>query len=120
MSTIPPVSVRYLDGVFVVKLDSSFSDLYAGSLDQIQILTALADSAEPARIVVDMTNVEVMGSATISLLMTAARKLINRQGAIALANLSRFCLAAINTTCPDSMLPTFDSTAAAIAEISTD
>ena len=118
MTTIAPPQVRCSHGVFVVELGSDYSHLYESLVEHLAILSLLADSAASARLVLDLSNVDFIGSALIGQLVATSRKLTARNGAFALASVNKYCRTAINLTGLKSMLPTYESTEAAVNELS--
>jgi len=77
------------------------------------ILQSLAVSVAPARLIVDLSHVELMGSSAIGRLVTASRTLSLRGGELLLANTNSYCRIAIAQSGLTSILPSFDSTASA-------
>ena len=115
MTTVAPPQVRCVDGVFVVEPGPEFSHLYENLIQHLAILPLLADSADSARVVIDLSNVDFIGSAFIGQLVETSRKLVARNGAFALANANRFCQTAINLTGLKSLLRNYESTEAAVS-----
>ena len=114
MTSITAPQLSCVDGVFVVEPGPDYSQLYEPMLEYLGILEQLAESADSARVVLDMNNVDLLGSAMIGYLVSTARTLSKRGGRFALANANKFCQTAINLTQLSSVLPNYEGIHAAI------
>ena len=112
--TAPPV-LRCVDGVLLVELGEDYSHLHEDSLQHLQVLPLVAESFEPARIVVDMAHVKFIGSALIGQLLAMSKKLARRGGSLSLIHANRFCQTVISMANLSSMIPSYDSLAVAVA-----
>ena len=118
MLKIAPPVVKTFDGVFILELGKDYSHLHENLLEHLAILPHLADSAEPAQVVLDMHNVNTIGSAFLGQLISVTKRLSARNGSFAIVSASSFCKTAINGAGLDSMLPTYESMQAAVHDMS--
>ena len=104
MSTMAPPRIYNLRDRLVVEPGDDYAYLYESQLDELAILPLLAKSIEPARLVIDMSHVRFIGSASIGHFVRVAKTLSDRDGWLKLANLNKFCRAAIGVSKLDSIL----------------
>ena len=109
MTTTTPPVLRSVDGVLLVELGEEYSHLHEDMLQHLQVLPLLAESIEPARIVIDMRHVKFIGSALIGQMLAMSRKLTARGGSLGLVHANKFCETVINLARVSSMLPTYAS-----------
>lgn len=106
-STAP--TVRFVEGVYIIELGEEFASLYENKLDQLQLLPVLAKSVSPARVVVDMSHVQFIGSALIGKFVDVSKTLAARNGSFGLLNANEYCRTVINLTKLASFLPHYGS-----------
>ncbi len=117
VNIVPPV-VKIHDGAFVVELGKDYSHLHENLLEHLAILPLLANSVDPAQVVLDMRNVKTIGSALLGQLISVSKRLSTRNGSFAIVGASNFCKTAISVANLDSMLPTYESLQAAVHDMS--
>jgi anti-anti-sigma factor len=110
--TAPPV-LRSVDGVLLVELGEDYSHLHEDVLQHLQILPLVAESIEPARMVVDMANVKFIGSAVIGQLLATSQKLSARGGTFGLIHANQFCRTVLNLARMSELIPNYESLHAA-------
>lgn len=115
MSLSAHPEIQQQAGVTVVRLGPDFSSLYEGDLGTLAALPGLADTAEPALMVLDLSHTKYFGSAFIGFAITLANRLRARGGRFAISGLSSFGRMALQTTRSDLLLELFDSVDLAVA-----
>ena len=118
MLKIAPPVVKTSDSVFILELGKDYAHLHENLLEHFAILPLLADSVEPAQLVLDMHNVKTIGSALLGQLIAVSKRLSDRNGSFAISRASSFCKTAINAARLDSMLPTYESMQQAVHDMS--
>ncbi|MGA2499051.1 MAG: STAS domain-containing protein [Tepidisphaeraceae bacterium] len=96
----------------VLKLAGDFGLLETGPLER-ELTRALA--RQPARLVVDTSEVTMMATVVIGALLAAARGLSMHGGRICLASPSRLVLGTLKHTRLTDLLPVFETVEAALA-----
>ncbi len=121
MSAITPPEISNVQGVTIVKPGPDFSNLYESLLQHLSIVTALAESITPPRLLLDLEHVRFVGSAFLGQLVTNHKILSGRKdGQFALCNVNSFCRAALSTTKLESVLQIFESRDDAVAALVTE
>ena len=109
MSEFKPPQVRYESDRFQIDLGPDFSHLHENVLEHLGIISVLAQSAEPPQVVVNMKDVQFIGSAVIGHLVAASKTLQARGGQLWLSNVNKFCQSVISVANLNALLPTLDS-----------
>ena len=117
MTSIAPPRIGTCGNAFVTELSTDYSHLYEPMLEDLAVLPLLAASIEPPRLVIDMSNVQFIGSAAIGYFVTVAKTLNKRGGWLKLANPGQFCRAAIGLSNLDIVMPCTDSVETAVGEV---
>ncbi|MCA9047888.1 MAG: STAS domain-containing protein [Planctomycetaceae bacterium] len=121
MERLQPPELSVQQGVYVVRLNEQFSHLYENMLERLQIITGLAESAVPPRVVVDMQHVQFVGSALLGFLMTAHRRLAERDaGRFGICGLNTFCRTALGVAKLNEILELFDTVDQAVQSLTAD
>ena len=115
MTTATPPVLRCVDGVLLVELGEDYSHLHEDSLQHLQVLPLVAESIDPARIVVDMSHVKFIGSALIGQLLAISKRLSARGGSLGLIRANRYCQTVISLAQLSAMIPNYESLAVAVA-----
>jgi len=76
-----------------------------------------AAEADPPRVVIDLAEMEYVGSAFLELLVRAWKRLKPRGGIMALCEAQPFCLEVLQSTRLDSLWPTYPSRDEAVAAL---
>ena len=109
------IAVSVESGVTVVRLGTDFASIYESDLARLDGLRELADTATPARMVIDLANTRYFGSAFISFLMATAGRLKDRgNGQLGISGVKPFATMALEATKADTLLGLFDSVEAAV------
>ena len=104
--------------VTVIRLGSSYESLNADALDEVgSLLLTEATTAEPPRMVLDLSETRFIGSTFIELLVRAWKRLTERGGGLALCGLQPFCVEVLHVTRLDMLWPTYPSREEAIAGV---
>ncbi|MCA8994390.1 MAG: STAS domain-containing protein [Planctomycetaceae bacterium] len=104
MAKTPPL-VKFVDGSCHIVLGADFSHLYEHDLDDLRIVLLLAESVDPPKLIVDMSQVKFIGSAVIGMFVTASKTLAKRGGTVSLLNPNQLCQTAISLSKLNSLLP---------------
>ncbi|MCA9062802.1 MAG: STAS domain-containing protein [Planctomycetaceae bacterium] len=115
MADISPPVVRFVEDNFVIEPGEDYSHLHASFQEHLQIITLLAESIDPPRMLFDMSHVKFIGSAALGQLVAVSRRLTLRHGRFGLLHVNAFCETAINTAKLSKILPSFASVSAANA-----
>ena len=105
-------------GVTVVRLGTDFASIYESDLARLDGLRELANTATPARVVIDLSHTRYFGSAFVGLLMATAARLKERgNGQLAISGATPFATMALETTKVDTILSLFASVDDAVATL---
>ena len=96
MSTPTPPAIHIESGQCVVELGPEYSHLHESMLSHLTILSDLAESTDPPKLVIDMKEVKFIGSAFIGLLAEISNRLKERGGSLSLASVNSYCQSAID------------------------
>jgi hypothetical protein len=118
MSDSDPIQYEVRDGATVVTLGPHFESLYESVLPELAPLLDLAERIDPARLVIDLGNAKYVGSAFIGFVISLSQRINERpNGRLGIANLTSFCLMALEATKADLLLDLFDSVDEAVSEL---
>ena len=109
MTKVSAPRVRFDSGVYVVELGEDYSHLQESVLKELNLLPQLAESIEPACLLIDMANVKFIGSAVIGMFVNVSKSLNERGGAFGLLHANQFCQTVIGMAQLSSFLPSYDS-----------
>ncbi|MGH7127564.1 MAG: STAS domain-containing protein [Planctomycetaceae bacterium] len=100
---VPEISKE--DGVTVVALGEEFENLDEPGLDELrEAILNVAGTADPPRLVVDLSHTNFFGSAFIEVLFRAWNRINSRDGGrFAISGLTRYCREVIETTHLDQL-----------------
>jgi anti-anti-sigma factor len=105
-------------GVTVVELGSSYDSLEEAALEELGgVLLTAAATAEPPRIVVDLSQTTFIASRFIESLVRAWKRLTERGGTLVLCGLQPFCAEVIRVTRLDTLWESFPSREEAMAAL---
>lgn len=106
------------NGVTVVRLGTDFASIYESDLARLDGIRELADTATPARVVIDLSQTRYFGSAFIGFLMATAGRLKDRgNGQLGISGVQSFAAMALEATKADTLLGLFDSVDEAVAAL---
>ena len=112
------IAITVVKGVTVVRLGTYFASIYESDLARLYGLRELADTATPARVVIDLSHTRYFGSAFIGILMATAARLKDRgNGQLGLSGLQPFATMALESTKADTLLGLFESVDDAVATL---
>jgi anti-sigma B factor antagonist len=112
------IAITVVKGVTVVRLGTDFASIYESDLARLDGLRELADTATPARVVIDLSHTRYFGSAFIGILMATAARLKDRgNGQLGLSGLQPFATMALESTKADTLLGLFESVDDAVATL---
>lgn len=103
----PDIDVRH--GVTVVQLGPHYDNLSDSLLDELQdVLLECARTADPPKIVIDLSHTSFFGSSFLEILLQMWKELSEREGsAFALSGLNDNCAEVLNVTQLDSLWKIF-------------
>lgn len=106
--------------VTVIEPGPSYDSLDDAALAEIsQLLLAEAGTADPPRLILDLTHTRFIGSSFIELLVRAWKRLKERGGTMAVCGLQPFCAQVLQATRLDTIWNMYDSQPEAIAAMAT-
>jgi anti-sigma B factor antagonist len=120
MPNDPAPRISQQNGVTVIELGPEFENLDENALEAIRdrVLEA-ANSAEPPRVVLDLSHTRFFGSAFIELLFRAYNRVNEREGGVfALSGLTEYCAEVISVTHLDRLWKVYPTRAAAVKALS--
>jgi len=104
--------------VTVVDLDQAYDALDTQGIQRIEsLLITKVATAEPPRVVIDMSHTEYIGSRFIEVLFRTWKQIRERQGQMALCGLSPFCKDVLTAARLDKIWPIHATRAEAVAEV---
>ena len=107
--------------VTIVELGPSYESLDECALEEISgVLLTKATTADPPRMVVDLSETSYIGSAFIELLIRVWKRLTQRGGTMALCGLRPFCAKVLRVTRLDHLWRTFPTQNQAVAVLRED
>jgi anti-anti-sigma regulatory factor len=113
-----PVEVLSVEGLTVVRPSPAIANLFEAQLEHLVIVTTLAESVTPPRLIVDLQHVKIIGSAFLGRMVAVHRILDARpNGRLAMCNLNTFCSAALGVSKLDSVLSIYPTVADAVAAL---
>lgn len=96
--------VHRQDEVTIVELDPEYDSLDESVLQQIHdLLVALAQTAVPPLLVLDLSRTTFMGSGFIEMIFRAWKRLVARQGRLVLCGLQPYCAEVLKATRLDTL-----------------
>ncbi len=120
MSESQPFETEEVRSVTVVHLPEDYTSAYENTLADLAGLLDLANSVEPARMVVDLKHVKYIGSAFIGFLISLSSRLQERpNGRLALSSVAPFIQMALQKTRSDMLLQMHDSIDKAVDSLAT-
>lgn len=115
-STTPEITNR--DGVTVIGLGIEYENLDEHLLDRLrEVMLEVAKTADPALLVLDLSNTKFFGSAFIEILFGLASCLQSRGGQFALCGLTPYCREVLTITHLDSLWPIFANREEAVSAL---
>ena len=118
MSGDDQIAISVENGVTVVRLGTDFASIYESDLARLDGIRELADTATPARVVIDLSQTRYFGSAFIGFLMATAGRLKDRgDGQLGISGVQSFATMALEATKADTLLGLFDSVDEAVASL---
>ena len=106
------------NGVTVVRLGTDFASIYESDLARLDGIRELADTATPARVVIDLSHTRYFGSAFIGFLMATAGRLKDRgNGQLGISGVQSFATMALEATKANTLLGLFESVDDAVAAL---
>lgn len=118
MSGDDQIAISVENGVTVVRLGTDFASIYESDLARLDGIRELADTATPARVVIDLSQTRYFGSAFIGFLMATAGRLKDRgNGQFGISGVQSFATMALEATKADTLLSLFDSVDEAVASL---
>ncbi len=104
------------DGVTVIELGPSYESLDDDTLDEIGgLLLTEAMTADPPRVVVDLTGTTYFGSTFIELLVRAWKRLRERDGSLVFCGVQPLCAEILQVSRLDTLWQICDTQAEAVA-----
>jgi anti-anti-sigma regulatory factor len=101
--------ISVTDGVTVVKLGPTLASVYESSLAELEALPELAESIDPASMLIDLSTIEYCGSAFVGFLFKIAGLITKRDGVFAVCGANNFTKMVLTTTKSEKMFSSFDS-----------
>ncbi len=118
MSNTRAPTVESQDGVTVIRLGPDYESLDESLLDELRaVILQVAETADPPRVVLDLSHTKFFGSAFIEILFRAWNRLKARGGAFALSGLTEYCAEIIEITHLDRLWTVFADRDAAVAAL---
>ncbi len=112
------IRLTRLQDVTVIELGPSYASLDDDTLEEIGgVLLTKAATADPPKVVVDLSETNYIGSGFIELLVRAWKRLRQRQGTMALCGLRPFCAEVLHTSRLDTLWGDFSTQDQAVAAI---
>ena len=105
MTTAAQVEVLNINGITVIRPGTDLANLFEAQLEHIAVISTLAESASPPRLIVDLQHVKVVGSAFLGRMVAANKTIAARDGGLfALCNVSTFCRSALSVSKLDTVI----------------
>lgn len=102
-------------GVTVVELDANYNAFDEERLRSVDALLAeQAHAADPARLVLDMSGTEYIGSRFLEAMFHAWKRIRERDGRMAVCGVSPFCADVLRTTRLDTLWESFPTRGEAV------
>ncbi|HVJ67026.1 MAG TPA: STAS domain-containing protein [Caulifigura sp.] len=115
---VPP-QITNLDQATVVALGPDFKNITEDIVASASNILMTAAANEQPNMVLDFSDVEFFGSSFIEVLFRVWKRLQQRGGGFAVANVSTYCLEVLRTTHLDSLWPVCDSVEEAAKRLTT-
>jgi len=107
--------------VTIIRLDQVYDSLDDRRIDDLgKLLLEQAETAEPAKLLVDMQSTEFIGSSFIEVLFRAWKHTSDRGGRLVLGGVSPFCDSVFKAAQVDSIFDIYADTAAAQRSLEAD
>ena len=83
MTTAAQVEVLNINGITVIRPGTDLANLFEAQLEHIAVISTLAESVSPPRLIVDLQHVKVVGSAFLGRMVAANKTIVlSPQGAV--------------------------------------
>ncbi len=119
MASSKTPEIQVLDGVTVIQLGPDYESLDEHLLDDLRtFLLQCCETADPARVVIDLSHTTFFGSAFIEILVQIWKGLSDCEGGeFAISGLTPNCAEVLQVTHLDSLWKIFDTREEAVAAI---
>jgi anti-anti-sigma factor len=119
MAHVESPNISQRDGVTVITLGSAYENLDGTHLEELsKVILDVANTADPPRVVLDLSRTEFFGSSFIEVLFRAWNRLNAREkGRFAISGLTPYCREIIDTTHLDRLWKLYDTSDSAVAAL---
>ncbi len=109
-------AVELQDGVTVILLGPEYESLDESLLDDLRAtILEVAETADPPKVVLDLSHTKFFGSAFIEIMFRAWKRVDARGGTFAISGLTRYCTEIVEVTHLDRLWKVFANREAAVA-----